>query len=717
MQQILQPIDGGATEVVETPIPTCGPHEVLIANRFSLISAGTERSTVELAKTSLLQKARKRPDHVKRVLEKVRQEGLLTTIRQVRAKLATPMPLGYSSAGVVIDVGDAVRNFHVGDCVASNGPHAGVVAVGENLVARVPENLTLDRACYAVVGAVAMQGVRLAKVGLSDVVGVIGLGLIGQMTVSLLKAAGCMVIGADLDPKKQVLAVEMGADFAGDVRSFSEQISLRTGGRGADAILITASTSSNQPIETAAAAARQKGKIVAVGAVGMTIPRREFYPKELDFVVSCSYGPGRYDADYEQGGRDYPYAYVRWTEQRNIEAVMEQMAAGRLPVEKLTTHRFGIEDAPNAYELISSKEPSIGVVLEYPAEAIPQSRRYDLPRTSEAPRKTSGMIGLGVIGAGNFAGATLIPMFAEDGGFQFTGLSSAGGPAARTLAGRHKFAFTATDFHEVLADQNTDAVAIATRHNLHVPMGLAALKAGKHVFLEKPLAINDEQLDEWLEGIEMLGTESPIWMVGFNRRFSPGAAMLRQAFEKVAEPKCVTIRFNAGRIPADHWIHDPEIGGGRIIGEACHAIDLATFLIGAPPGRVQATGAMSNGRPISTEDDVSMVFRHADGSLSTILYTAGGDRASGKERVEMFGGGRSGVLDDFRLVEVSHDGKQIVKKKWWSQQKGYAEEARAFRTALAVGRPPIPYRDLIAVTQASLRAVQSLRLESALDVA
>lgn len=717
MQQVLQPIDGGATEVVETPIPACGPHEVLIANRFSLISAGTERSTVELAKTSLLQKARKRPDHVKRVLEKVRQEGLLTTIRQVRAKLAQPMPLGYSSAGVVIDVGEAVRNFHVGDFVASNGPHAGVVAVGENLVARVPQNLPLDRACFAVVGAVALQGVRLAKVGLGDVVGVIGLGLIGQMTVSLLNAAGCVVIGADLDSSKQSLARDMGADFAGDARSFSEQIALRTGGRGADAILITASTASNQPIETAAAAARQKGKIVAVGAVGMSIPRREFYPKELEFVVSCSYGPGRYDADYEQGGRDYPYAYVRWTEQRNIEAVMQQMAAGRLPVEKLTSHRFSIDDAPKAYELISSNEPSLGVVLEYPTEAPSVRRRVDLPQTSEAPTKPNGMIGLGVIGAGNFAGATLIPMFAQEGGFQFTGLSSAGGPAARTLAGRHKFAFTATDFHEVLADRNTDAVAIATRHHQHIPMGLASLKAGKHVFIEKPLAISDEQLEEWLEGIELLGSEAPIWTVGFNRRFSPGAEMLRGAFEKVAGPKCVTIRFNAGRIPDDHWIHDPEIGGGRIIGEACHAIDLATFLIGAAPVRVQATGAFSNGRPIPTEDDVSMVFRHADGSVSTVLYTSGGDRATGKERVEIFGGGMSGVLDDFRRVEVSKDGRTVVKKKWWSQQKGYAEEARAFHIAVAVGRPPIPYRDLVAVTQASFRAVQSLRLETALDLA
>jgi predicted dehydrogenase/threonine dehydrogenase-like Zn-dependent dehydrogenase len=715
MQQVLQPIDGGATEVVETAIPACGPHDVLIANRFSLISAGTERSTVELAKTSLLQKARKRPDHVKRVLEKVRQEGLLTTIRQVRAKLAQPMPLGYSSSGIVIDVGESVRNFHVGDRVASNGCHAGVVAVGENLVARVPENLELDRAAFAVVGAVALQGVRLANVGLGDVVGVIGLGLIGQMTVSLLKAAGCTVIGADLDSSKQSLALEMGADFAGDVSTLSEQIVLRTNGRGADAILITASTSSNQPIETAAAAARQKGKIVAVGAVGMNIPRREFYPKELEFVVSCSYGPGRYDADYEQGGRDYPYAYVRWTEQRNIEAVMQQMAAGRLPVEKLISHRFVIDDAARAYELISSKEPSLGIVLEYPTEIPPIKRRFDLP-TANPALKTTGTIGLGVIGAGNFAGATLIPTFAEDGGFVMTGLSSAGGPAARTLASKHKFAFTATDFHEVLADANTYAVAIATRHHQHVPMGLAALKAGKHVFLEKPLAISDEQLDEWLEGVDLLGNESPIWTVGFNRRFSPGATIIRDAFAKAAAPKNVVIRFNAGAIPSDHWIHDPEIGGGRIIGEACHAIDLATFLIDSPPIRVQASGTSTNGRPNANEDDVSMIFRHADGSVSTILYTATGDRASGKERVEMFGGGMTAVLDDFRRAEIWKDGKRVVKKAWWSQQKGYAEEAFAFRTALAIGKPPTPYSDLIAVTRASFRAVQSLRLETALDV-
>lgn len=727
MQQVLQPIDGQDTEIADVPAPVCGPNQVLIANRFSLVSAGTEKSTVELAKQSLWQKARSRPDHVQAVLRKVRTEGVVGVVRQVRAKLAQPMPLGYSSAGVVVEVGDNVREFQVGDRVASNGCHAGLVAVGKNLVARVPDAVPLDHAAYAVIGSIAMQGVRLARVGLGDVVAVIGLGLIGQMCVALLKAAGCTVIGTDLESSKRSLAKTLGADAVASLSEIGDAVATRTAGRGADAVLIAASTSSNGPIELAARLSRQKGRVVAVGAVGMNVPRREFYPKELEFVVSCSYGPGRYDSAYEEEGRDYPVAYVRWTEQRNIQAVLDQMAAGRLPVEKLTTHRFGIDHAMDAYRMIqSSEQPYVGILLEYPPAAAvdrrveletpckPKLRRLSATRQTKTDRRP---IGISVIGAGNFAGGVLLPQFLRTGNFVPRGLISAGGLTAKTLGKRHGFAFAGTSFEDVLADSATEAVVIATRHNQHAPMALAALKAGKRVFLEKPLAISEEQLEDWQETLEQIGDSCPLWTVGFNRRFSLGAAMMRQAFDGVEQPRMLTIRFNAGRLPAEHWTNDLEIGGGRIVGEACHAVDLATFLIGSPPVKVSTESVADRGRQPALDDNVSIALKHADGSVSTILYTACGDRAAGKERVEMFGGDRTAILDDFRNLQIFRNGKQVVKRKWWSQQKGYAEEIAAFADGVWTGRSPIEASDLLRTTSVCLRAMQSLRIELPLEVA
>lgn len=713
MQQVIQPIDGQATEVVELPVPVCGPGQVLIANHFSLISAGTERSTVGLAKQSLIQKARSRPDHVQRVLEKVRQEGLGNTIRQVRAKLGQPIPLGYSSAGVVIEVGEDVREFQVGDRVASNGPHAGACAIGKNLVAKVPDNVPLDHACYAVIGSIALQGIRLAKTGLGDVVGVIGLGLIGQIAVALLKSAGCTVVGTDLDPAKRQLALEMGADHVADGGGFARMIQTLSSGHGADAVLLTASTSSNGPLELAAQVSRQKGRIVAVGAVGLEVPRREFYPKELELVVSCSYGPGRYDAEYEQLGHDYPYSYVRWTEQRNISAVLEQMSKGNLPVEKLTTHRFPIDQAPQAYALIESGTDAVGIVLSYPELTPKRSVPLDLPSTAKP--KGAQRLGCSVIGAGNFASATLIPTFAKHSQVHLRGLVSAGGLSARSLGRNHGFAFAATNMSEALADPDTDVIVIATRHDEHTPMALAALRAGKAVFLEKPLAINQEQLEDWKAFLEDAGDDVPVWMVGFNRRFSPLVEEMRRAFEPIQEPKTVSIRFNAGQIPSDHWIHDPEIGGGRIIGEACHAIDLATYLIGSPPEKVYAEAAYPCSRKV-TDDSVLLTMRHEDGSVSSIHYTADGNRTAGKERVEMYGGQTTAWIDDFRKLWIYPPGKKPVVRKLFSQQKGYAEEVDAFIRAVRVGKPPIPYRDLLAVAATSLRAVQSLRMEMPLEV-
>ena len=714
MLQVIQPINGQATEVVEIPAPVCGPRQVLISNRASVISAGTERSTIELARQSLVEKARQRPDHVRRVLEKVKQEGIATTIRQVRARLDQPMALGYSSAGVVIEVGPGVREFKIGDRVVSNGSHAGIVTVGKNLVAHIPDEVPFEHAAYGVIASIALQGVRLSRVGLGDLVVVVGLGLIGQITVSLLRAAGCRVIGTDIDPNKYELARRMGAEFVGGTSHVHEILAEISPSGGADAVLITASTSSNAPIELAAELARDKGKIVAVGAVGLEVPRREFYHKELELIVSRSYGPGRYDMNYEEAGQDYPVGYVRWTEQRNIQATLDQMAAGRLPVEYLTTHRFPIAEAADAYAMIESEsEGYLGIVLTYPESDL--ARRVEMPLLKTKALPTRGN-GISFVGAGNFASATLVPEFIRSKYFEPRGLVSAKGLSARNLAKRYRFAFAGTSMQEVVADWETSAVVLATRHYLHVPQGLEVLRSGKHLFMEKPLAISSDQLDEWVEGIQSLGESCPIWMMGFNRRFSPGAELLRETFADTNDPKAVTIRFNAGAIPADHWVHDPEVGGGRIVGEACHAIDLATYLIGALPIRVYAeaiAGAKEGG---GLEDNVSLQLRFADGSVATILYSSTGDRSAGKERVEMFGGGMTGILDDFRRLEIKGRGRTLVRRRWWSQQKGYAQEIAAFRHGIETGQLPISAAEMLSVTAASLRAVQSLRMETPLEV-
>lgn len=727
MLQVIQPIDGGATDVAEVPDPVCGPGQVLIANRASLVSAGTERSTIELARQSLLQKARQRPDQVRRVLEKVKTEGLVNTISQVRTRLEQPIPLGYSSAGVVLAVGSGVREFHVGDRVASNGPHAGVAAVGKNLVARIPDEVPFEHAAYAVVGSIALQGVRLARVGLGDVAVVVGLGLIGQIATALLRAAGCRVIGADVDPAKIDLALAMGADGAATVDRVEALAAQATGGRGADAVLIAASTSSSDPLELAARLARERARVVAVGAVGLNVPRRDFYFKELELVVSKSYGPGRYDPAYEEQGVDYPYPHVRWTEQRNIQAVLEQMAAGRLPVERLTTHRFPIADAPSAYRMIeSASESYLGVLLTYPetpavrrVAVAPSARSASSAPPARLGRRSepaSRPVGVSFVGAGGFAASTLAPAFARASGATLRGAASARGLSARTLARKHRFAFAAADLDEILADPETRAVVVATRHCQHTPMGLAALRAGKHLFLEKPLAISFEQLDEWRECLDGLGDDAPVWTVGYNRRFSPAARLVRRELERIDAPMAVTIRFNAGPIPPDHWVHDPDVGGGRIVGEACHAVDLAMYLIGSPPVRVWAEAVSPPGAGPNLEDNAVLTFKHADGSVSTVLYTSGGDRSAGKERVEVHAGGLTAAIDDFRRVQIRRSGCTLLQKRWWSQQKGYREEVEAFLTGVREGRTPIPAAELLVSAAATLRAVQSLRLETPLEI-
>ena len=690
------------------PAPLCGPREVLIANEASLVSAGTEKMIVDLAKKSLLGKARERPDQVRRVLQKIRVEGLRDTLDQVRAKLADPMALGYSSAGVVLEVGREVSRFRPGDRVASNGAHAEIVAVPQNLVARVPHNVAFADACYAVVGAIGLQGVRLANAGLGDRVAVIGLGLIGQITVMLLKAAGCVVIGTDLDAAKCKLAQEFGA-HAGNSEAFVSQIQELTGGNGADAVLITASTSSDGPLQLAANVARRKAKIVAVGAVGLSVPRREFYPKELELVVSCSYGPGRYDAEYEQRGQDYPYSYVRWTEQRNIEAVVEQIAAGALPVKRLTTHEFPIADAGQAYELMNTgSAPYLGIVLQYPPFSgdLAAGRRVALLAQKTAPQ--TGDIGLGVIGAGNFASLVLLPALTKLGGLNPRVICTAGGVSATVRGERHGFATAATAPEAVWQDAATDAVFVLTRHDLHAAQTLSCLQAGKHVFVEKPLAITPEQLTEFERGLAELGDNAPLWMVGFNRRFSPAAKLVREFFTSIAAPLTLQYRFNAGPIPPEHWTQDPSVGGGRIIGEACHAVDLACYLLDSQVSRIYAESVAPGGTAGAGEDQAALLLRMNNGSLANIGYFAGGDKSFPKERIEIFGGGKVAVIDDFATVTLVANGKTTTHNT--KRDKGHNAELAAFIAAIRNGGPsPIAPASLLNVSWATLLAVESLK--------
>lgn len=713
MQQVIQEVRSGKLTITEVPAPLAQPGEVLIANVASVISAGTERMVIDLARKSLLGKARERPDLVRRVIEKCRSEGVLTTFRQVREQLDTSLPMGYSSAGIVLACGPGVQQFKPGDRVASNGPHAEIVSAGKHLCALIPADVNFDHAAFAVLGAIALQGLRLSRAELGETVLVIGLGLIGQMTVGLLAAAGCRVIGTDPEASKCELAQRMGAQIAHPKLSASDVESL-SGGLGADAVVIAASTPSNAPISLAAAAVRKKGRVVLVGVVGLELDRRPFYFKEAEFVVSCSYGPGRYDPDYEERGHDYPAAYVRWTEQRNIQAVLELMARGKLDVRPLISHRFPIDEAPRAYDLIEGgNEPYLGVLLEYSNSSTTKPLSRSVALCARAP---SDRPAVGVIGAGHFARHVLLPALRDCDRIRLATLCSAGGLSAVASGRKHDFERATTDENDIFADPEIAAVVSVTRHDLHARHVVRALAAGKAIFVEKPLCLKVDELAEIENAIADSGQRAPLLMVGFNRRFAPAATAVRQFFADAHSPLTVSVRFNAGAIPAEHWSQDDLEGGGRIVGEACHAIDLATFLVGAPPVRVFAESVGGPDAPTITDDQCFITLRHANGALSNVAYLAGGDKSFQKERVEVMGGGRVAVIDDFRCVVTSRDGR-TKRTRLRTSDKGHSAEIAAFaRTLVEGGAPPIPWEEIRAVTKAAILAVHSLREGMPLDV-
>jgi predicted dehydrogenase/threonine dehydrogenase-like Zn-dependent dehydrogenase len=613
------------------------------------------------------------------------------------------MPLGYSAAGIVLKCGRGVQEFKPGDRVAVAGPHAGIISVSRNLCAHIPGSITFEQAAYTSIAAIALQGVRLAKPSLGDRVLVIGLGLVGQIAVCLLKAQGCRVFGTDIDPNKLKLAQEMGADELG-CGSPMEAVMAFSGELGVDSVILTAATSSNEPIEFAAEVCRSKGRIVLIGTAGLNLPRAPFFKKELEFTVSSSLGPGRNDPLYEEKGTDYPIGYARWTAQRNMQAVLETMAAGNLPVEKLTTHRFPIDRAADAYKLIThGHEPYVGIVIEYPQAQQAPHRRLALG-TVATP---DGKLGASIIGAGNFARLVMMPILSKAPGISWRGLCTAKGINAEHSGRKMGFAFATTDVSELSNDPQTQVVFIATRHDLHAELVLAGLRAGKHVFVEKPLCIKQEELDAISACVEELGERCPLLMVGFNRRFALATSQVERFFQGVT-PLSVSYRFAPGYLPPDNWTQDPEVGGGRIVGEACHAIDTCVALTGSVPIKIFAESVAKPNRMATTDDSVFITIRHDNGSISNISYQAGGDRAFPSERIEVFGGQKVAVIDAWDRIELWSGNR--CKKLRGHKDKGHQAEFAAFLKACREGGPwPIRWDELHASTWASLMAVSSLR--------
>ena len=699
MKQVVQDLRSEQPQVMEVPVPSPAPGTALIRTVASFVSAGTERTVIEFAGKGIIGKARARPDLLRQTIDKVRQDGLVSTIQAVRSRLDRPLPLGYSSAGVIEELGEGITDLRPGDrvaCAGGHAVHAEFAVVPEKMIVRLPASVDFESGAAATLGSVALHAFRLAEVQVGERVAVIGLGLLGQLALQIARAAGCGALGVDIDSAR----VEIARGIGGSATNREQAVETGrtfTGGDGFDAVLICAHSDDNDPLELAATIARDRATVVLVGVVGMEIPRKPYYDKELKFVVSRSYGPGRYDPAYEESGIDYPIGYVRWTEGRNIEGFLDLVAADKVHVAPLISHRFPVEQAEQAYQLIteSSEQSTLGVLLTY-SEQASKGRRLTL---SDRARKNS-VVSLGALGAGNFARNVTFPALRGLKEVELVGLATASGVSASDAGKRYGFAYSTTEAAEVIRDETINTVAVLTRHHLHAEQVADALRAGRHVFCEKPLAINEEGLDEVMEALK---TAEGLLTVGFNRRFAPMGARLRDFLSQAGEPLSVHYRVNAGPLPSDHWVHDPDQGGGRLIGEACHFIDYLTFLIGSLPERVRAEGI-----PGGLGDNVHITLRFPDGSVGKVDYLASGDRAYPKERVEAFGGGRVAVLDDFRSLELVSGGK--LKRSSSRQDKGHRAIWQAFAAAIRRGGPaPIPYHELVGVTQAMFAVVDSLR--------
>lgn len=713
MHKIIQDLKSGETILEEVPSPRVGAGKVLIKTHRSLVSLGTEKMLVNFGQANLLEKARQQPERVKQVIDKMKTDGIKPTLEAVFRKLDTPLPLGYSQAGEVIAVGKGVTEFQVGDRVISNGGHAEKVSVPKNLVAKIPEGVSYDEASFTVVGAIGLQGIRLVEPTFGETVVVFGLGLIGLISAQILKANGCNVIGLDLDADKLEKARSLGiiAINSGEqdpVKYVEEQ----TNNMGADAVLITASTKSDVVIKQAANMSRKRGRIVLVGVIGLDIDRSDFYEKELSFQVSCSYGPGRYDDEYEQKGNDYPLPYVRWTEKRNFETILEAIQKGQLDVESLITERVLLDDYEEIYGDMDGSN-SIASILEYPVGSEEGTEVH----TEAAENRTikvndvsfeGGNGTMAVVGAGNFTQAMIMPSL-DNSGANVKYIVSSGGLSSTTLAKKYDVPNSSTDLDSVLADAEVDGVLVTTRHNLHAGMVVQALKAGKQVFVEKPLALKQEELDKVVGAVNE--TDNTV-MVGFNRRFSPHAVKMKELVGRNAGPMNVIATMNAGHIPSDVWVHDPEVGGGRIIGEACHYVDLITYFTGS---KVQEVSMQAMGEhPKENTDNASIHLKYKNGSLGVINYFANGNKSYSKERVELYHQGRNLIMDNFRkLYGYGFDdsffslSNKILSTK---QDKGHAKQFELLTKRWKEGGEPlIPFDEIVNTTRATFAAIESLK--------
>lgn len=710
MKQIMQDMAKGHTSVVEAPAPSVNSGSLLIESKISLISAGTERMLVEFGKSNLIDKARKQPDKVKMVLDKVKTDGLATTLDAVKSKLGQPIALGYCNVGRVDEVGKNATEFKIGERVVSNGAHADIVRVAKNLCATIPDNVSDEEAAFTVVASIGLQGIRLAQPTLGESFVVVGVGLIGLLTVQLLRAHGCRVLAIDFDEAKLALAQQFGAQICNPAKGQDPIAAgmLFSRGDGVDGVIITASTKSNDPVTQAAQMSRKRGRIVLVGVVGLSLSRADFYEKELSFQVSCSYGPGRYDAAYEEQGHDYPLGFVRWTEQRNFTAVLDMMSSGQLDVKPLISHYFEFEKAAEAYDLLTSDNTALGVMLQYKSE--PESRKAKHLTLNHEVEYNAQKPVVGFVGAGNYASRMLIPAF-KAGGAQLHTIATSGGINGVTHGNANGFGHATTDTQAMIENPQINTVAIVTRHNSHANFVIEALKNGKNVFVEKPLAIDYQQLSE-IESTyrDMVGSGSVgKLMVGFNRRFSPQVQKMKQLLGSVQAPKSFIMTMNAGAIPVEHWTQDPAVGGGRIIGEACHFVDLMRFLADSEIVSVDCRCMGDTPDKGVTEDKAAITLGFADGSFGTIHYLANGAASFPKERVEVFVAGRVLQLDNFRKLK-GFGWPGFNKFNLWRQDKGQNGCAAAFLASIEQGfDAPISADELFEVARVTIDIAERLR--------
>jgi predicted dehydrogenase/threonine dehydrogenase-like Zn-dependent dehydrogenase len=710
MKQLLQDLSNGKTCLIDAPAPNAATGSLLINSMVSLVSAGTERMVVDFGKAGFIGKARQQPEKVKMVLEKAKTDGLITTFDAVRSKLAQPIPLGYSNVGVVAETGAGIEGFKPGDRIVSNGRHADVVCVPVNLCAKIPDNVDNDTAAFTIVSSIGLQGIRLARPEIGESFAVIGVGLIGLLVVQMLRAHGCRVLAIDVDDAKLDLARKFGAhtcnpgngeDPVAAGMAFSR-------GKGIDGVLICAATKSTDPVIQAARMSRKWGRIILVGVTGLELNRSDFYEKELTFQVSCSYGPGRYDPEYEDKGNDYPFGFVRWTEQRNFEAVLDMMSEGKIVVNSLISHRFDFEEAAKAYDTLSKEKSVLGILLQYGDEN--KSRHYKSLQLSAISKFKAEKPVLAFIGAGNYASRVLIPAF-KDCGAQLHSIVTSGGTSGAFHGEKFGFAYASTTLEAVLSSGDINTLVVVTRHNSHAGLVVKALSAGKNVFVEKPLAISEEELNDVEQAytsVHQSGT-GPFLMVGFNRRFAPQIQKIKELLETVNEPKSFIMTMNAGVIPADHWTQDRKIGGGRIIGEACHYIDLMRFLAGSKITSVQAKCMGRDSGVDIADDKAAIILGFADGSFGTINYLANGNKNFPKERIEIFAAGRVLQLDNFRRLKA-FGWPGFQKMNLWRQDKGQRSCPGVFLQGIENGGPsPISAQEIFEVAKASLEAARQLR--------